>query len=170
MVKAKEDAVGGDRRRSVSRCLRRHRPKSLPGPFRRPTAETVTQTEHTRVIQRRAPEDACLLDQTVHSKSRVVPAHTTAEQPLRAGQAVPPEGEQLAPRATPDRGQGRLATTAPDPPHGSITDGARQQTGCATRGLQATSPEGSAAKETARSEGPTTPPMGFGAFRRSQPW
>lgn len=116
------------------------------------------------------PEGGCTLDLTVRSKSRAVPAHTTAEQPIRAGR--PTASEDPAVRVAGFRrpeGRFRPTTSASDPLRGSIADGARHQTGCATRGLSLSHPKTRQPQETARSEGPTTPPMGFGAFRRSQP-
>jgi hypothetical protein len=83
--------VGVERRRSVVRCRHRRRPKPLPSLSRRPSTEADERAQHTRFIQRQASKDFCQLDQTVRSKSRVAPAHTTAKQPLRARRAACPK-------------------------------------------------------------------------------
>jgi hypothetical protein len=57
------------------------------------------------------------------------------------------EDKRPASQASPGRSQVLLTTSASDPSRGSIPDGARQQTGCATRGLLATSPERQVARK-----------------------
>jgi hypothetical protein len=154
------------KRRSVpASALTEANTQPEPAPVHRSRHKTDSHTTHSVAIIRRRPP--ARPDGSFKEPRRT--CSCDRKRPLRAGRAATSEDKRLASRALPDRSQDRPATSASDPPHGSITDGARQQTGCATRGLQATSPEGSAAKETARSEGPTTPPMGFGAFQRNQP-
>lgn len=156
-------------RRSAEASLRAgggREPKPLPRLLRRPTTEVIGRTKRTPHPDRRPKAPAGSTGRFVQRAASCLLTRLQP-QPFRAGRAAR-RSEPIGPRPRSDRGRLECAATASDPSRGSIADGAQQQIGCTTCSLPSGAPEGATRRETARSEGTTTPPMGFGAFRRNQ--
>lgn len=127
--------------------------------------------KHIHISRWRSPEGDHPLDPTVRSKSRVVPAHATAKAAGSSGTTHLIRRRGVSRRAPSPTDAGfdprqrhRFRRMAPSlTEHGNRPDAPRAV-------CSPPHPRDRQKRKTARSEGPTTPPMGFGAFRRNQPW
>lgn len=124
----------------------RRQPKLTRSPVSKAACRNRQQKKLIRSIQQQSSEDVCLLDQTVCSKSRVVPARFDCKQPKGAGQTEPPEGDSIRIVSVTQPKLGSIHDSGIRSKRCSTTDGAQQQIKCTTCGLPATSPEGSATK------------------------
>ena len=124
----------------------RRQPKLTRSPVSQAACRNKQPKKLIRSIQRQSSEDVCLLDQTVCSKSRVVPARFDCKQPKGAGLTGTPEGDPIRIVSVTQPELGSIHDSGIRSERCSTTDGAQQQTECTTCGPPATSPEGSATK------------------------